>query len=133
MTASYERYLGCAAFHPTNDNIVFLFGGHDENGNRMPNAFKVHLDDGTHHNLKDLDYSLSYHACLGFVKDDGRPVSFVFYSGGHFCCNSSKVPPTFWLFQSIFKKNPATNEISFESPNIQLLVSEIKLGVASLW
>ena len=75
MTALYERYLGCAAFHPTNDNIVFLFGGRDENSNGMKNAFKVHLDDGSHHNLKDMDNILSYHACMGFVKKDGRPVS----------------------------------------------------------
>jgi len=73
MTALYERYLGCAAFHPTDDNIVFIIGGHDENGNRMKTNFKVHLDDGSHHNLKDLDYTLVYHTCMGFVKKDGRP------------------------------------------------------------
>ena len=78
MTALYERFLGCAAFHPTNDNEVFLFGGRNENGNRMQNAFKVHIDDGSHQDLKNLDYSLSYHACMGFVKKDGRPVRFVY-------------------------------------------------------
>ena len=84
MTALYERYLGCAAFHPTDDNIVFIIGGYDENGNRMKTNFKVHLDDGSHHNLKDLDYTLIYHTCMGFVKKDGRPVSFfnnVFLTG----------------------------------------------------
>ena len=75
MIASYERYMGCAAFHPTNDNMVFLFGGLNENSQRQKNAFKVHLDDGSHHNLKDLDYHLYLHACMGFVKKDGRPVS----------------------------------------------------------
>ena len=75
MTALYERYLGCAAFHPTNDNIVLLFGGRNEHGTIMKTAFKVHLDDGSHHNLKDLDFERSYHTCMGFVKKDGRPVS----------------------------------------------------------
>ena len=42
----------------------------------MKANFKVHLDDGSHHNLKDLDYTLIYHTCMGFVKKDGRPVSF---------------------------------------------------------
>ena len=78
MTALYERYLGCAAFHPTNDNIVLLFGGKNEHGTVMKTAFKVHLDDGSHHNLKDLDFERSYHGCMGFVKKDGRPVSFFF-------------------------------------------------------
>ena len=76
MTALHERYKGCAAFHPTDDNIVFIIGGHDENSNVMKTNFKVHLDDGSHHNLKDLDYTLRYHTCMGFVKKDGRPVSF---------------------------------------------------------
>ena len=75
MIALYERHAGCAAFHPTNDNIVFLFGGLDEDENKMRKAFKVHLDDGSHHDLKDMDYSMLYHACMGFVKKDGRPVS----------------------------------------------------------
>ena len=77
MTALYERYLGCAAFHPTNDNIVLLFGGRNEHGTIMKTAFKVHLDDGSHHNLKNLDFERSYHTCMGFVKKDGRPVSFL--------------------------------------------------------
>ena len=77
MTATYERYYGCAAFHPTNDNIVFIFGGKNEHDTTMKNAFKVHLDDETHHNLKDLDEGLSYHSCMGFVKKDGRPVSLI--------------------------------------------------------
>ena len=76
MTALYERYLGCAAFHPTDDNIVFIIGGMNENGASMKTNFKVHLDDESHHNLKDLDYTLRYHTCMGFVKKDGRPVSF---------------------------------------------------------
>ena len=76
MTALYERYMGCAAFHPTNDNIVLLFGGRNEHGT-IKTAFKVHLDDQSHHNLKDLDFERSHHACMGFVKKDGRPVSFL--------------------------------------------------------
>ena len=83
MTALYERYMGCAAFHPTNDNIVFLFGGLNENSQRQKNAFKVHLDDGSHHNLKDLDYHLYLHACMGFVKKDGRPVCSIFFLLGY--------------------------------------------------
>ena len=43
MTALYERYLGCAAFHPTNDNVVFIFGGRNEHGTRMDTAFKGHF------------------------------------------------------------------------------------------
>ena len=76
MTALYERYLGCAAFHPTDDNIVFIIGGMNENGASMKTNFKVHLDDGSHHNLKDLDYTLRYHTCMRLVKKDGRPGSF---------------------------------------------------------
>ena len=78
MTALYERYLGCAAFHPTDDNIVFIIGGYNENSNWMKTNFKVHLDDGSHHNLKDLDFTRIYHTCMGFVKKDGRPVSCFF-------------------------------------------------------
>ena len=78
MTALYERYLGCAAFHPTDDNIVFIIGGYNENSNWMKTNFKVHLDDGSHHNLKDLDFTRIYHTCMGFVKKDGRPVSLFF-------------------------------------------------------
>ena len=77
MTALHERYDGCAAFHPTDDNIVFIIGGHNENGNRMKTNFKVHLDDGSHYDLKDLDFTRIFHACMGFVKKDGRPVSFL--------------------------------------------------------
>ena len=66
---------GCAAFHPTDDNIVFLFGGISGDGYRKKNAFKYHIDNQTHHDLKDLDYELSYPGCMGFVKKDGRPVS----------------------------------------------------------
>ena len=40
---------GCAAFHPTDDNIVFLFGGINGDGYRKKNAFKYHIDDQTHH------------------------------------------------------------------------------------
>ena len=65
--------MGCAAFHPTNDNIVLLFGGRNEQGT-IKTAFKVHLDDESQHNLKDLDFERSYHTCMGFVKKDGRPV-----------------------------------------------------------
>ena len=88
MTAIYERYLGCAAFHPTDDNIVFMFGGRNEHGSRMKNAFKFHIDDETHHDLKDLDESLAYHSCMGFVKKDGRPVSL----------EKSKSPSNFFNF-----------------------------------
>ena len=77
MTALHERYDGCAAFHPTDDNIVFIIGGHNENGNPMKTNFKVHLDDGSHYNLKDLDFTRIFHACMGFVKKDGMPVSFL--------------------------------------------------------
>ena len=49
-----------------------------ENRYRMKTNFKVHLVDGSHHNLKDLDYTLIYHTCMGFVKKDGRPVSCFF-------------------------------------------------------
>ena len=66
---------GCAAFHPTDDNIVFLFGGINGDGQRKKHSFKYHIDDQTHHDLKDLDYELSYPGCMGFVKKDGRPVS----------------------------------------------------------
>ena len=40
---------------------------------------------------------------------------------------------TFWLFWPPSKKYPDTNDTSFESPNMQLLKSKIKLGVASFW
>ena len=46
---------GCAAFHPTDDNIVFLFGGINGDGQRKKQSFKYHIDDQTHHDLKDLD------------------------------------------------------------------------------
>ena len=39
----------------------------------------------------------------------------------------------FWLFWPPFKRNSETNDISFERPDIQLLESEMKLGVASSW
>ena len=38
---------------------------------------------------------------------------------------------TFWLFQPSSKRNSETNDISFESPNIELPESEIKVDVAS--
>ena len=66
---------GCAAFHPTDDNIVFLFGGINGDGQRKKHSFKYHIDDQTHHDLKDLDYELSNPGCMGFVKKDERPVS----------------------------------------------------------
>jgi hypothetical protein len=37
----------------------------------------------------------------------------------------------FWPFLPPFKKNSETNDISFPSPDIELLESEIKLGVAT--
>ena len=77
MTALHERYDGCAAFHPTDDNIVFIIGGYNENSDPMKTNFKVHLDDGSHYNLTDLDFTRIFHTCMGFVKKDGRPVSFL--------------------------------------------------------
>ena len=55
------------------------------------------------------------------------------YSGGRMKFNKQILSQTFWLFWPPSRENPETNDISFESPNIQLLESEIKLGVASSW
>ena len=38
---------------------------------------------------------------------------------------------TVWLFYPPFKKNSETNDTSLESPNIELLETEIKLGMAA--
>ena len=38
---------------------------------------------------------------------------------------------TFWLFQPPSKQNSETNDTCLESPNIELLETEIKLGVAA--
>ena len=70
-----DSYKGCAAFHPTDDNIVFMFGGKNGNGYKMKHAFKYHIDDQTHHDLKELEYEFSNLGCMGFVKKDERPVS----------------------------------------------------------
>ena len=77
MTATHERYSGCAAFHPNDDNIVYMFGGLDYKGTKLKSAFKYQIDTETHYDLKDMNYELAYHACMGFVKD-GRPVSSKF-------------------------------------------------------
>ena len=54
---------------------MFLFGGINGDGQRKKHSFKYHIDDQTHHDLKDLDYELSNSGCMGFVKKDERPVS----------------------------------------------------------
>ena len=38
---------------------------------------------------------------------------------------------TFWLFYPPSKQNSETNDTSLESPNIELIETEIELGVAA--
>ena len=55
------------------------------------------------------------------------------YSGVRLRRDSSQVPLTFLLFWPCYRKNPDTYDTSFESHDMELLESEIKLSVASSW
>ena len=73
-----EKYaaLGCAAFHPTDDNVVFIFGGKwSQDKNPIASAFKFQINDESHHDLRPLDDRQLKHSCMGYVTKAGRPVS----------------------------------------------------------
>ena len=53
------------------------------------------------------------------------------YTDQHVYTYSKNSSQTFWLFRPPFKENPEINDTSFESPNTQLIESELKLVVAS--
>ena len=75
-----EKYaaLGCAAFHPTDDNVVFIFGGKtNDNKNHITSAFKYQINDESHHDLRPLDEIQAKHSCVGYVTRTGRSVSKV--------------------------------------------------------
>ena len=79
-----EKYaaLGCAAFHPTDDNVVFIFGGKtNDNKNYITSAFKYQINDESHHDLRPLDEIQGKHSCMGYVTRTGRSVSKVMRIG----------------------------------------------------
>ena len=69
-----SRFM-CAAFHPTNENLVYFFGGYYSDGG--DHAFSLDLDSEEYENLKSLPYIVWAHSCVGFVKKNGNPVSFL--------------------------------------------------------
>ena len=78
MKVEKYRALGCAAFHPTDDNVVFIFGGKTiNNKNHITSAFKYQINDESHHDLRPLDEVQAKHSCMGYVTRTGRSVSKV--------------------------------------------------------
>ena len=76
------RAMGCAAFHPTDDNVVFIFGGKtNDNKNPITSAFKYQINDESHHDLRPLDEIQAKHSCMGYVTRTGRSVSKVMRVG----------------------------------------------------
>ena len=76
------RAMGCAAFHPTDDNVVFIFGGKTiNNKNPITSAFKYQINDESHHDLRPLDEIQAKHSCMGYVTRTGRSVSKVIRVG----------------------------------------------------
>ena len=72
------RAMGCAAFHPIDDNVVFIFGGKTNNNkNHITSAFKYQINDESHHDLRPLDEVQAKHSCMGYVTRTGRSVSKV--------------------------------------------------------
>jgi hypothetical protein len=72
------RAMGCAAFHPIDDNVVFIFGGKTNNNkNNIASAFKYQINDESHHDLRPLDEVQAKHSCMGYVTRTGRSVSKV--------------------------------------------------------
>ena len=71
-----HRAIGCAAFHPTDDNVVFIFGG-KTNNNKDPitSVFKYQINNESHHHLRPLDEMHLKHSCMGYVTKTGRSVS----------------------------------------------------------
>ena len=73
-----EKYaaLGCAAFHPIDDDVVFIFGGKTiNNKNHITSAFKYQINNESHHDLRPLDEVQAKHSCMGYVTRTGRSVS----------------------------------------------------------
>lgn len=69
--SSLYRYLHCTAFHPLNDDIVFLFGG-QSGGNYYNTVFQFNLNDLTFASKKSLPVAtLNKHSCASYLTDNG--------------------------------------------------------------
>ena len=65
---------------------------------------------------------------LALLQQYAREEENDIYTDRHVYTYSKIFSQMFWLFWLPFKENPETNDTSFESPNTQLIESEIKFG-----
>ena len=68
-----------AAFHPTNPDRLYLFGGKRENSDSQA-ALAYHFEDNTFHEMSTLmPYYTFAPACESYIKSNGHAVSTFYY------------------------------------------------------
>ena len=66
--------FGCAAFHPKDDNIVYLFHGTDETG-AVGIFMKYDIKENSFEEFAQSGFIARNLACVSYLKQDGKPVS----------------------------------------------------------
>lgn len=77
IAAPIGRSDGCAAFHPSNDNILYLFGGYEEGQGSTTHAFAFHLNDSSIVNLRNMDQTRYRTNCIGYIDKSGQPAILI--------------------------------------------------------
>lgn len=78
----YGRFKGCAAFHPMDDNILYVFGGYSygyPTAVLLDHAFRIFINDSNASatDLKPMDDKKSTHSCIGYMNRDGLPAILI--------------------------------------------------------
>ncbi len=68
------RYMGCAALHPSDDNLVYHFAGR-QNGALRREAWVYNLKDETFQDLRNLDANRDRAGCISYLSQTGKPVT----------------------------------------------------------
>lgn len=80
ISTPHGRRYACTAFHPLDDNIVYVFGGYTPTGVIVDHAFAFYLNASDPQDIKSMPLASAYVGCIGFVKNDGKPA--IFLAGG---------------------------------------------------
>ena len=68
------RQMGCVAFHPSDDNLVYHFAGREANGNYRTEAWVYNLKDETFQDLRSVDANRERASCISYLSLTGKPV-----------------------------------------------------------
>lgn len=78
ISVPHGRISACAALHPLDDNILYVFGGYAGTG-RLNHAFKLFLNESnpTATDLKPMDDAKGHSSCLGYINREGLPAILI--------------------------------------------------------